>query len=475
MTLKKYRKLNFQCSISMFFSSLEHSALDIRHSAVLIFFCLTSVIWGATNYVSFSGSHTPPFTNWITAATNIQSAIDVASNGDTVLVTNGTYSAGGVADYGNTFGYGVFSYGISQISIHQPITVRSVNGPVFTVIEGQGPLGSNAVRCAYVTNGATLTGFTLTNGFTQTVGANDFPGIACLADRIVSNCYAANNSDRFSGGGVLCEPSAVVSNCFIIDNRSGFFGGGVHQGVLEDSSLIGNQSIYGGGASLVIAENCVVYSNTAHSGGGAYNSDVRDSIISGNIATNGGGIDRFAAGLVENCIISDNTAVNAGGGIKSGLAESCTITKNSAPTGGGTYNTTVNNSIVYYNSSNQWSYGLYQNSCTIPEPSGANDGGNNITNPPQFMNWSAGDYRLNSTSLCIDTGSNQTWMVNALDIEGAPRIICVDMGAHEYTLEVNDTPPQANAYQQLQTHTFYVTNDQDWIQFFGTSNHTYKV
>ena len=67
-------------------------------------------------------------------------------------------------------------------------------------------------------------------------------------------------------------------------------------------------------------------------------------------------------------------------------------------------------------------------------------------------------------------------MINALDLEGAPRIINrVDMGAHEYTLEVNDTPTQANAYQQLQTHTFYVPDDEDWIQFFGTSNHTYNV
>ncbi|NKB24628.1 MAG: hypothetical protein GKR87_09705 [Kiritimatiellae bacterium] len=92
------------------------------------------------------------------------------------------------------------------------------------------------------------------------------------------------------------------------------------------------------------------------------------------------------------------------------------------------------------------------------------------------MDWAAGDYRLNSISPCIDTGTNQTWMTNAFDIEGAPRIIdCVDMGAHEYTLEVNDTPAQANPYQQPQTHTFYVTNDQDWIQFLGTPGHVYNV
>ncbi|NKB23848.1 MAG: hypothetical protein GKR87_05615 [Kiritimatiellae bacterium] len=46
-------------------------------------------------------------------------------------------------------------------------------------------------------------------------------------------------------------------------------------------------------------------------------------------------------------------------------------------------------------------------------------------------------------------------MINASDVEGTPRIIndFVDIGAYEYVYEVNDTSTQANAYQQLQTHT----------------------
>ncbi len=112
---------------------------------MIFFLGLTPVIWGARNYVSFSGSHTPPFTSWAIAATDIQSAIDVASNGDTVLVTNGTYSTGGVSVFGT-----------NRIAINKPITVRSVNGPTFTVIEGQGLLGSNAVRCAYMVSGAKI-------------------------------------------------------------------------------------------------------------------------------------------------------------------------------------------------------------------------------------------------------------------------------------------------------------------------------
>src|SRR5580765_3566476 len=107
----------------------------------------------AVRYVDLnSASPTPPYTSWATAATNIQDAVDAAAAGDEIVVTNGIYAIGGrgsVSD-GTT----------NRVMVDKPLSLRSVNGPQFTTIDG-----GQSNRCVYLTNGSSLSGFTLTNGF----------------------------------------------------------------------------------------------------------------------------------------------------------------------------------------------------------------------------------------------------------------------------------------------------------------------
>ena len=146
-----------------------------------------------TRYVDLN-STTPisPYTSWETAATNIQNAINVSSTGDTVLVTDGIYQTGAYNLSGS-----------NRVAVIYPMTVQSVNGPTYTMIKGyQVPgttNGASAIRCVYLASGATLSGFTLTNG-----AGNSGGGVYCPNSllSIVTNCVICGNS-AVSGGGLI--------------------------------------------------------------------------------------------------------------------------------------------------------------------------------------------------------------------------------------------------------------------------------
>ncbi len=179
-----------------------------------------------TYYVSVANpAPVAPYRSWETAATNIQQAIDAGTEpGRLVLVADGVYQTGSVSN----------RCGLSRVAVPAGVTVRSVNGPAATVIEGApapGEDGGNAlgaIRCAYLSTNAILNGFTLTNGHTRTDG------------------------DRFkerSGGGAWCEWSGVLTNCTLAANAAESDGGGAYGGTLNNCTLTGNSaSASGGGA-----------------------------------------------------------------------------------------------------------------------------------------------------------------------------------------------------------------------------------
>jgi hypothetical protein len=208
-----------------------------------------------------STNPTPPYATWATAATNIQDAIATSSPGDIVLVTNGIYDFGGEAIGGLT----------NRVVLERAVLVISANGFKSTVIAGAwDPTSTNgpaAVRCAWLTNGAILSGFTLENGATWNTGDDDA---------------------LQSGGGVWCESTnALVSNCLLTNNFAAYYGGGIVFGTLANSLVVGNEASSGGASYNANLNNCTVMNNFATNyltgtGGGTDGGIVRNSIVIGN-------------------------------------------------------------------------------------------------------------------------------------------------------------------------------------------------
>jgi hypothetical protein len=351
-----------------------------------------------------SANPTAPYAGWDTAATNIQDAVDASTNGDSIIVTNGLYQSGGRVVFGSI---------TNRLAVTAPVIVESVNGPAFTIIQGfqdtTTPDGMNAVRCVYLTGGALLTGFTLTNGGTL------FDLYENLDDRL------------YSGGAVYCGSSVdSVSNCVITGCSASDTGGGVVGGTLINCLITNCSSYLGGGAGNNSLDRCLLDGNSAGYGGGAYQCNL------------------------TNCLVIGNSSDYAGGGAVWSSLRGCTLVSNLDGAAG----CSMTNCIIYYNNYDNFSGDTMDSCCTTPDPGG----GNNITNDPAFVDPANGNFRLQPFSPCINSGNNSA-VSAATDLDGNPRVAggSVDIGAYEY-----QTPASIISYAWLQKFGLPVDGSADF-------------
>jgi subtilisin-like proprotein convertase family protein len=471
-------------------------------SATASYAVTAMMISGQYRYVSPAGTHSPPFMTWATAATNIQAAVDIAEAGETIIVTNGIYNAGSRP----TPGYQL----ASRVVIDKQVTVRSVNGPASTIILGApdpdtGSAGSNAVRCAYLGNGARLEGFLLSNGFTWTSGNAVYnrcgAGALINSNGVLAKCIIADNTAHHSGAGVLlqaggtvldstigprntaefnaggiyCRLGGLVTNCTVRQNTvldsSNGKGGGIFLntgGNVWCSIIESNTAAYGAGISLweggYVCNSIIRYHTGFKYGAVSFDTDfmsdpcgtINRCIIHNNRtetgSANGGGIKSFYRANIFNTLIYANKAT-FGAGIIAGYYTkiiNCTIADN---TGEGifTYMSSpeVRNAVLYNNSDNLYDVTDVQYSCSSDAPSGSG----NTTSPPQFINAAGRDYRLQPASPCRNTGTNAEAR-GSRDLRGMPRILggTIDMGCYEGAVDVILAVPSVTAPVSVPAH-----------------------
>ncbi|MCK5806358.1 MAG: hypothetical protein KAI66_26235, partial [Lentisphaeria bacterium] len=232
-------------------------------------------------YVDLDGTHSSPFSSWESAARDIQSALDVAPEGATILVNQGEY----VIE--------------ETITISKSAVVQGIRGAALTTLDAE----ENCRVLSLSHADAEVVGFTIRRGRAGQGGGVYFSGGGLVSDCILRENEATGYTD--AGGAAFLNNGGTLDRCLIENNWAKGEGGGVQidvDGVVKNCLIRGNVSTayWAGGGGIYMED-----------GGAAYNCTVVDNETS----EDGGGIciDSWGSGgIARNCIVWNNTASGNG-------------------------------------------------------------------------------------------------------------------------------------------------------------------
>jgi parallel beta-helix repeat protein len=385
----------------------------------------------------------------------IQSGIDAAAPGDTVLVSAGRY--------------------VELIRINSGVRLRSETGLADCVTIDGGRL-SGVIRCESLEDPCLLEGFTITGGIHYGLYFYD-------TSAEIRNCLVVENWAGVNGGGVFCRDANLsFQDCVLSGNTSGADGGGLYTTgnslVAMTRCTISNNTAHENGGGLAVEcpatfTDCVIEGNDAHGyGGGVFISDplgrilvqkLEGCVIAGNrsldghggglavegapdidgckiwgnttLNGNGGGLYCEGSPQISGCLIVDNTASKSGGGIFCSFSDatvvsSSTIVGNSAAwEGAGIYcqssNLDLTQSIIAFSKGAEGMYcyggssGVSVGLSNIHGNEGGDgicgwDHGSNFAADPLFCDPAAGNYYLDQDSPCLLGADPYYFVIGAL-------------------------------------------------------------
>ena len=387
----------------------------------------------------------------------IQGGIDLAVDGDTVLIAPGTYherlsyngKAITVASRLITTGDPGYT-GITIVDADPGILGPADTGSVVRFVDGEG-------------TGSVLYGLTIQNGSgTHRTGTGGVfyhgGGILCSGSAPeIRNCIIRQNQVTGNGGGMFCDSNSAPSiiGCRFKENQCGIIGGALQ---VNNSSPTITDCVFShnvAGPPIGAVGGCDFFNSTPVLTNCEFIENSAMVVI--------GGVSCYASpAILDHCVFIGNQAWFAGGfycyGVPPTLTN-CTFVFNEAPNGAGIYSEAcafnLSNSIVAFNQQGAAIVAMFDSipniTCSDIYGNAAGDWyGNiapqaningNLSTDPLFCDLLGDDFSIDSLSPCAPDQNTCATLIGALDpgCSGTLRVLADPDSLH--TFDVNAINP----------------------------------